>query len=88
MNPEMSSAKPQRRSGAAVRTVRAALAAYAQQDYARAVRQLAPVAAAGDPDAPYQLGPLYARGHGVIISPIDAVAWYRRAAEQGHAKAQ
>src|SRR5205085_8881348 len=46
------------------------------------------LAAAGDPEAQYRLGLLYARGKGVLGNLGDAIAWYRRAAEQGHAEAQ
>ena len=45
-------------------------------------------AAAGQAEAQYRLGLLYARGHGVLADLPDAVAWYRRAAEQGHLGAQ
>ena len=43
---------------------------------------------AGDPEALYRLGLLYARGQGVLANLADAAVWYRRAAEQGHAEAQ
>src|SRR5262250_2419823 len=76
------------RSAPASRAVRVALAAYAQQDYAGAFRQLARVAETGDCEAQYQLGLLYARGHGCVPSAGDAIVWYRRAAEQGYAEAQ
>jgi TPR repeat protein len=39
-------------------------------------------------EAAYQLGRLYACGHGVLASLADAAAYYRRAAEGGHAEAQ
>ncbi len=31
---------------------------------------------------------MFARGHGVISNAPDAVSWFRRAAEQGHAASQ
>jgi len=70
------------------RTLRTGLAAYAQDDYGSAFRQLDKAAQAGDAEAQYRLGLLYARGKGVIGNLGDAIAWYRRAAEQGHAEAQ
>src|SRR5260221_14686965 len=84
----MSSPPAPERSPVAIRAVRTALAAHAQQDYAGAFRQLATVAATGDCEAQYQLGLLYARGQGVVPSIGDAVVWFRRAAEQGYAPAQ
>ncbi len=34
------------------------------------------------------IGELYERGEGVLSSPVDAAAWYRRAAVKGHVEAQ
>ncbi len=76
------------RSTELARSLRTGLAAYAQDDYAGAFRQLDKAAQAGDAEAQYRLGLLYARGKGVIGNLGDAIAWYRRAAEQGHAEAQ
>ncbi|MEZ9417619.1 tetratricopeptide repeat protein, partial [Vibrio sp. 10N.286.49.E1] len=39
-------------------------------------------------DAQYNLGLSYERGVGVIQDYKEAVSWYRKAAEQGHALAQ
>src|SRR5262249_42198297 len=61
---------------------------YERADYAAALKEWLAAAAAGNPDASYRLGLLYARGHGVLANLADAAAWYRRAAEQGHAAAQ
>jgi len=63
-------------------------AAYERQDYGTAVKEWSAAAAAGNPEACYRLGLLYARGHGFLANLADAAAWYRRAAEQGHAAAQ
>jgi TPR repeat protein len=38
--------------------------------------------------AQYNLGVTYGEGHGVPQDQAAAVAWYGKAAEQGHAKAQ
>ena len=45
-------------------------------------------AEAGDARAQYQLGWMYSIGHGVILSDIETVKWWRLAAEQGNAMAQ
>src|SRR5437764_4539627 len=70
------------------RAVKAGLAAYAREDYAGAYRGFWRAAAAGNPEGQYRFGMLYARGHGVLANLADAVFWYRKAAEQGHADAQ
>src|SRR5258706_7639566 len=70
------------------RALRAALAAYAREDYPAAARMLTTLAQAGDPEAQYRLGLLFARGKGVLGNLGDGIVWYRRAAEQGHAEAQ
>jgi hypothetical protein len=43
---------------------------------------------AGDPQAQYQLGNAYADGRGVKADYVEALQWWRRAAQRGHAKAQ
>src|SRR5205823_636512 len=70
------------------RALKAALAAYAREDYLDAAPKLTSLARAGDPEAQYRLGLLYGRGKGVLGNLGDAIVWYRRAAEQGHAEAQ
>ena len=45
-------------------------------------------AAAGDADSEVQLGFRYERGEGVPRDLVEAVKWYRKAAEQNYAKAQ
>jgi hypothetical protein len=42
----------------------------------------------GDATAQYNLGVYYRDGEGVENDPVEAVAWYRKAADQGHADAQ
>ena len=66
----------------------AGLAAYSHGDYATALKEWQPVAEAGDPNAQYNLGLLYARGQGVPQSYQKAAEWYQKAAEQGVAAAQ
>jgi hypothetical protein len=58
--------------------------AYQAGDFAIALEQWAPLAAAGDPDAAFGLGLIYDNGHGVARNPQAAAVWYQRAAEQGH----
>ena len=43
---------------------------------------------AGDANAQYGLGVMYHNGYGVKQDDFEAVNWYRKAAEQGHASAQ
>ena len=42
----------------------------------------------GDADAQVQLGNRYREGNGVSMDLVEAVSWYRKAADQGDAKAQ
>ena len=44
-------------------------------------------AAAGDPDAQFNLGVCYADGIGVVAAPQTAVQWWTKAAEREHAEA-
>ncbi len=60
----------------------AGLAAYNRGDYATAIHEWQPIAERGDPHAQYNLGLLYARGHGVPQDYRQAADWYRKAAEQ------
>jgi hypothetical protein len=43
---------------------------------------------AGDAEAQHALGEIYENGFGVLKDSVDAVVWFRKAAEQGHAQAQ
>jgi uncharacterized protein len=70
------------------RALKAGLAACAREDYVTAYRALAKAAAAGNAEGQYRFGVLHARGHGVLANPGDAIVWFRKAAEQGHAEAQ
>ena len=49
-----------------------------------------PIGAAhlGNTEAEYQLGNDYASGRGIERNPAEAVKWWRKAAEKGHAQAQ
>lgn len=57
------------------------------EDAVRA-RQVRAKARAGDADAQYEIGRLYAKGQGVWHNYPEAAKWYLLAAQQGHAEAQ
>ena len=60
----------------------------AQDAQTRFVEDVRAFAAAGDGAAQFLLGFMYAAGRGVPQDDVEAVAWYRKAAEQGLANAQ
>ena len=62
--------------------------AYDSGDYAAAHAAWLPLAQAGDAAAARNLGHLYRTGRGVAKDLVQALRWYRRAAEQGFAGAQ
>ncbi len=64
------------------------VAAYERGDYETALREFRPLAEQGDADAQFNLGIMYDNGRGVPQDYVQAVRWYRKAAEQGGAKAQ
>lgn len=57
-------------------------------DYPAAVAEWRAPAAAGDPDAQFNLGQAYKLGRGVPVDLGEAAAWYRKAAVQGHKAAE
>lgn len=64
-----------------------------QGEFAAALETLLPFAFHGIADAQYKVGVIYdyaqqAGGGGVAENPFEAVKWYRKAAEQGHPRAQ
>jgi len=61
------------------------VAAANRGDYATALRLWQPLAYQGDASAQSNLGLMYATGQGVPQDYAEAVRWYRRAADQGHA---
>ena len=65
-----------------------AVAAYERGDYATAMQLFRLPAKKGDARAQYNLGLMYAAGHGVPQNDATAVSWYRKAADQGHAAGQ
>lgn len=73
--------------GAASADVKAGVDAWSRGDYAVAVREWEAPAAAGDPDAMFNLGQAYRLGRGVPADPQRAEALYARAAAAGHLQA-
>ncbi|QGP78536.1 SPOR domain-containing protein [Sphingobium sp. CAP-1] len=68
--------------------VKAGVDAWQQGDYARAVAEWRPLAQTGDPDAQFNLGQAYKLGRGVPSDLNVALDWYRKAAQQGHLRAE
>lgn len=68
--------------------VRAGVEAWEAGDYARAIREWRPLAQAGDADAQFNLGQAYKLGRGVTQDMAQAIAWFQRAAAQGHIQAE
>jgi len=66
----------------------AGLAAFKNKDYQRAYREWKAGADAGQAEAQFDLGVLYAQGLGVLRDLNAAASWYRKAADQGNAEAQ
>ena len=55
----------------------------AEQGDADDIASIRKKAEQGDADAQYNLGFMYANGRGVPKDEVEAVIWYRKAAEQG-----
>jgi TPR repeat protein len=66
----------------------AGLAAFKNQDYRRAYQEWKASAEAGQAEAQFDLGLLYAQGRGVRRDLTVAAQWYRKSANQGNAEAQ
>ncbi len=62
--------------------------AYTRGDYAAALKVFVPLAEAGNADAEYSVGVMYANGRGMPRAYAEAAKWFRRAAEKGQAGAQ
>ncbi len=71
----------------ALADVKSGVDAWSRGDYAAAVREWEGPAAAGDPDAMFNLGQAYRLGRGVVVNPARAEALYARAAAAGHLQA-
>ncbi len=72
----------------ALADVKAGVDAWQQGDYARAIGEWRPLAQAGDADAQFNMGQAYKLGRGVQADMSTAMDWYRKAAAQGHARAE
>jgi uncharacterized protein len=72
----------------ALADVKAGVDAWQQGDYARAINEWRPLAEAGDPDAQFNMGQAYKLGRGVQPDFRVALDWYRKAAAQGHLRAE
>ena len=62
--------------------------AWVAGDFPKAVTEWRGPAAAGDPDAQFNLGQAYKLGRGVTADNAAALDWYRKAAAAGHEQAQ
>ncbi|MXO60978.1 sporulation protein [Altererythrobacter salegens] len=71
----------------ALADVKAGVDAWSRGDYGAAVREWEGPAAAGDPDAMFNLGQAYRLGRGVPVDARKAEVLYARAAAAGHIKA-
>ncbi|HEX7855493.1 MAG TPA: SPOR domain-containing protein [Sphingobium sp.] len=70
-----------------VADVKTGVDAWQQGDYAKAIAEWRPLAAAGDPDAQFNLGQAYKLGRGMPIDLPIAMDWFRKAAAQGNLRA-
>ena len=75
-------------AGSALADIEAGMRAYANGDYATALRELTPVAENGNALAQFTIGFMYTNGRGVPQDDEEAFRWYLMAAEQQHADAQ
>jgi len=64
------------------------VAAYQAGEYAAALNFWRPLAEQGEADVQFNVGLMYDKGKGVPQDDAEAVKWYRKAADQGHADAQ
>lgn len=62
--------------------------AYNSKNYGAALKEIRPLAQAGNPDAQHLLGLMYYMGRGVPQDYKAALQWHRKAALQGKADAQ
>ncbi|SCW82789.1 Sel1 repeat-containing protein [Sphingobium faniae] len=62
--------------------------AWQQGDYAKALAEWRPLAETGDADAQFNMGQAYKLGRGVSSDLNTAIQWYRKAAAQGHMRAE
>ena len=75
-------------AGSALAQARLAWIYDLSEENAAAVEWYQASADQGHPDGQYGLGEMYAKGEGVEMNPDEALLWFTRAAENGHAQAQ
>src|SRR5690242_1062621 len=75
-------------SGVALADTAAGMRAFRNKDYQVAYREWKASAEAGEAEAEFDLGLLYAQGFGVRRDLTEAANWYRKAAQQGNAEAE
>ncbi|MBB4639985.1 cell division septation protein DedD [Rhizorhapis suberifaciens] len=68
--------------------VKAGVEAWQRADYTAAIAKWRPAANAGDADAQFNLGQAYKLGWGVPMDLPVATEWFRKAAAQGHVRAE
>ncbi|SFP49903.1 Sel1 repeat-containing protein [Sphingomonas rubra] len=68
--------------------VKAGLDAWNHGEWARAIAEWRPLAIQGDADAQFNLAQAYKFGRGVPVDLNQALAWFKRAADQGHRQAE
>lgn len=74
--------------GAALAGFPEGASAYNTRNYAQALKEIAPLARAGNADAQHLLGLMYYMGRGVTRDYKQAFQWHLKAAQQGKADAQ
>lgn len=67
--------------------VKTGVEAWDRGDYQAAVKEWRPAAVSGDPVAQFNMGQAYKLGRGVEMDHVQALSWYKRAADQGHVEA-
>ena len=64
------------------------IAHYEKKAYLKAMKLLLPLAKKGNAKAQLYIGDCYAKGNGVVMDSVEAVKWYRAAADQELPEAQ
>jgi uncharacterized protein len=62
--------------------------AYKKKDYASALKEFAPAAKQGNPEAQAYLGRMYLLGQGLPVDREEAKKWFKASGDQGNADAQ
>ncbi len=75
-------------SGANAQDFDKGFAAYNVGDFQTALTEFLPLAESGDAGAQYLIGQMYLFGKGVIRSDVEAIKWYKLAADHGNLEVQ